>query len=147
MISRLFLALLVASLTPACVANKPYRLGGIADKFYAGQKPAFEETVVAPSRSYQLSFVEFDEKGDFWDRRQLGLAAAKIKHSAKSVLLVTFIHGWHHNAADRKPGGKNPGDVETFKCLLSQLAASESTRHLQVHGVYIGWRGRLEHLS
>jgi hypothetical protein len=126
-----------------CVGNRPYRLGGVADDQYAGQKPAFEETTIGEGKTYRLSFVEFDEKGDFWDRRQLGQSSRKIARAGKPVLLVIYIHGWHHNAADRKPGGKNPGDVETFRCLLSELAASESTRRLQVHGVYIGWRGRL----
>ena len=99
--------------------------------------------MVSLDRTVQLSFVEFDEKGDFWDRRQLGRAGRHIENAKKPVLLVLFIHGWHHNAADRKPGGKNPGDVETFRRLLSELALSESTRNLQVHGVYLGWRGRL----
>ncbi|HKP05150.1 MAG TPA: hypothetical protein VJU77_17505 [Chthoniobacterales bacterium] len=130
-------------LLAGCVANQPYRLGGIADDIYAGQKPHFEETMVSSDRSVRLSFVEFDEKGDFWDRRQLGKTSRYIRDAKKPVLLVLFIHGWHHNAADRKPGGKNPGDVETFQRLLAELAMSDSTRHLQVHGVYIGWRGRL----
>jgi hypothetical protein len=56
---------------------------------------------------------------------------------------VTFIHGWHHNADDRKQSSKNPGDVETFRCLLSELAVSESLRGFQVHGVFLGWRGRV----
>jgi hypothetical protein len=140
---RLRIALLSAALLSGCVGNQPYRLGGIADSTYENQKPHYEETKVSSDRSFQLSFVEFDEKGDFWDRRQLGIAGRHIREAHKPVLLVMFIHGWHHNAADRKPGGKNPGDVETFQRLLSELAISESTHGLQVHGVYIGWRGRL----
>ena len=140
---RFRIGLLSAALLTSCVANKPYRLGGIADDVYPDQKPQFEETAVSADRTVRLSFVEFDEKGDFWDRRQLGITGRKIRQAEKPVLLVLFIHGWHHNAADRKPGGKNPGDVETFQRLLAELATSESTRHLQVHGVYLGWRGRL----
>ncbi len=140
--SALF-ALLAATLFTGCAANRPYRLAGVGgdlyEKKYPGQKLPFEDN--APGRPYRLSFVEFDEKGDFWDRRQLGNAAGRIKRSPKPVLLVIFIHGWHHNAADRSPGER--GDVETFRCLLSQIALSESTRAMQVHGVYLGWRGRL----
>jgi hypothetical protein len=142
-VTKRFCLIVILELSTACVSNRPYRLGGIADEFYPDQKPFVEETAVGADRSYRLSYIEFDEKGDFWDRRQLGREAGIIKRSTKPVLLVIFIHGWHHNAADRKPGGKNPGDVETFRCLLSQLAVSESTRQFQVHGVYIGWRGRL----
>lgn len=140
---RFRIALLSAALLSGCVANKPFRLGEIADDVYPNQKPHFEETEVAGGRTVRLSFVEFDEKGDFWDRRQLGKAGRYVREAKKPVLLVLFIHGWHHNAAGRKPGGKNPGDVETFQRLLGELATSDSTRHLQVHGVYLGWRGRL----
>ncbi len=136
------LSLLILS---GCVANRPYRLAGIGDyeKKFPGQKLPTDLYPIEGGRSYRLSFVEFDEKGDFWDRAQLAKAAKRTEESPKPVLLVIFIHGWHHNAADRPPGGKNPGDVETFRCLLSQLAVSESTRNLAVHGVYLGWRGRL----
>ena len=128
-----------------CVENKPYRLGGIDDseKYYGRQLPPFEQTEASAGRVYRLSFVEFDERGDFWDRRQFGKAAREIRQSSRPVLLVIYIHGWHHNANDRKPGGKNPGDVEMFRCLLSQLAVSDSASNMQVHGVYLGWRGRL----
>jgi hypothetical protein len=140
---RVIVTVLGLGLLSACVGNRPYRLGGIADEFYPNQKPEFEQTAVSSDRNYRLSFVEFDERGDFWDRRQLGAASRAIRKSKKPVLLVTFIHGWHHNADDRKQSGKNPGDVETFRCLLSELAVSESVRGFQVHGVFLGWRGRL----
>jgi hypothetical protein len=138
---------LAFALLVGCVANRPYRLQGVADGIYEkrfpGQQRASDDHKAKVGRDYRLSFVEFDEKGDFWDRAQLAFAASHIKRSPKPVLLVIFIHGWHHNAADRSAKSKNPGDVETFRCLLSQLAASESTSTLDVHGVYLGWRGRL----
>ena len=132
---RVIATVLSMGLLSACVGNKPYRLGGIADEFYPNQKPEFEQTAVSSGRNYRLSFVEFDERGDFWDRRQLAAASRAIRKSNKPVLLVTFIHGWHNNA--------DSGDVETFRCLLSELAVSESLSGFQVHGVFLGWRGRL----
>jgi hypothetical protein len=124
----------------ACVENQPYRLAKIDDAHYSEQLPYEEDSEAGEGRRYHLSFVEFDEKGDFWDRRQLGRAAEAIaKHPHRAMLLVIFIHGWHHNANNRTP----PGDVETFRCLLSQLAVSEATENVRVHGVYLGWRGRL----
>jgi hypothetical protein len=140
---RVIVTVLSLLLLSSCVGNKPYRLGGIADEFYPNQKPPFEQSAVSADRNYRLSFVEFDERGDFWDRRQLGEASRVIHTSDKPTLLVTFIHGWHHNADDRKQSSKNPGDVETFRCLLSELAVSESLRGFQVHGVFLGWRGRV----
>ncbi len=144
--SRLPLAIIAAALLTSCVENRPYRLNLTRNDTYETKFPGQQaptESLNANGNKFRLSFVEFDEKGDFWDRAQLAIAADAIKHAPKPVLLVVFIHGWHHNAADRPPGGQNPGDVETFQCLLSQLAASQSTEALQVHGVYLGWRGRL----
>jgi pimeloyl-ACP methyl ester carboxylesterase len=132
---RVIITVLGMGLLSACVGNKPYHLGGIADEFYPNQKPQFEQTAVSSGRNYRLSFVEFDERGDFWDRKQLGDASRTIRNAKKPVLLVTFIHGWHNNAAS--------GDVETFRCLLSELAISESLGGFQVHGVFLGWRGRV----
>ena len=145
--NRSQIALIIASsaLLLGCVENKPYRVAGIddLDKFYSGEKPPSESVRVSDQRGYRISFVEFDERGDFWDRRQLAKAARYIGDSKKPVLLVTYIHGWHHNAKDRSSATKNPGDVQTFRCLLSELAVSETTKDFAVHGVYLGWRGRL----
>jgi hypothetical protein len=140
---RKITALLGTALLFSCVENKPFRLLGIDDDNYHNQKPYFDEVRVSGDRTFQISFVEFDERGDFWDRRQLGRANISIQKTKKPILLVTYIHGWHHNADDRKPGTKNLGEVQTFRCLLSELAMSESTKDFQVHGVYLGWRGRL----
>ena len=139
--SRHFLvAAVVAAAVAGCVGDRPYRLKGIADKFYPDQSPSSEKTAVSADRSYQLSFVEFDDHGDFWDRRQLGRAGEAIgKHKGKPLLLVMYIHGWHNNTDDRDPSR----DVQTFSCLLSQLALSDSTGGVEVHGIYLGWRGRL----
>lgn len=131
----------VALALGACVENKPYRLADIDKaRHYSEQSPSQEDSEAADGRRYHLSFVEFDEKGDFWDRRQLGRAGEAInKHHSQPILLVIFIHGWHHNANNRTP----PGDVEAFRCLLSQLAVSGTMANVRVHGVYLGWRGRL----
>lgn len=135
----------------SCVPNRPYRLGNIHDeelgKLYPDQKPWSEQVQVSEQHSFHISFVEFDEKGDFWDRRQLARTARLIDKTRtdteKPIFLVTYIHGWHHNAKDRPLDSKNPGDVQTFRCLLSELAVSKSLEGFQVHGVYIGWRGRV----
>src|SRR2546423_2345775 len=131
-----------------CVENKPYRLAGIdhVEKYYSGQQPWLDQVQVSDNRDYRISFVEFDERGDFWDRGQLRETARVIENDTgqnKPVLLVVYVHGWHHNANNRPCTSKNPGDVQTFRCLLSELAVSESTKSYQVHGVYLGWRGRL----
>ncbi|WDE14567.1 lipase [Thalassomonas haliotis] len=60
----------------------------------------------------------------------------------QDVLLLTFIHGWHHSA---KPRDTN---ISKFRKLLEQVSATESRdssrqkrQRRAVLGVYIGWRG------
>ncbi|WDE01932.1 lipase [Thalassomonas actiniarum] len=60
----------------------------------------------------------------------------------EDVLLLTFVHGWHHSA---KPQDTN---ISRFRTLLEQVSANEyrdSSRQKRqrrtVLGVYIGWRG------
>ena len=53
------------------------------------------------------------------------------------VLLVVFVHGWHHgpHVCDR--------DLACFRRVMERLATSRELRHRNatVAGVYIGWRG------
>lgn len=88
---------------------------------------------------YYLSFVEFDDQGQLWDRKQLRKALETYQPIAGThdVLLVAFIHGWHHNA---DPEDSN---IKEFRRLLTKLSHAEfngGTKR-KVLGVYIGWRG------
>src|SRR6266567_6264238 len=94
-VPRIFAIVITAIVLFGCVENKPFRLLGIDDDNYHNQKPYFDEVKVSNDRTFQISFVEFDERGDFWDRRQLGRANISIQKTKKPILLVTYIHGWH----------------------------------------------------
>src|SRR6266481_7452099 len=81
------------------------------------------------SRGFDLLFVEFDERGDFWDRDQLADGSRAIKGQAsngKQILLIEYVHGWHNNALDNDPGR----DVDRFRQLLSVVARSELVKKL-----------------
>jgi hypothetical protein len=88
---------------------------------------------------YYLSFIEFDDQGQLWDREQLHKVLDSYQPIAgiHDVLLVAFIHGWHHNA---DPEDDN---VKEFRRLLTKLSHAESNGGTgrKVLGVYIGWRG------
>ncbi len=93
-----------------------------------------------PAEEYDLAFVEFDDQGQLRDRAQF---QAVLDHyypiaGDNDVLLVTFVHGWHHGAA---PGDDN---IRRFRQLLQRLSRTESAsnpRPRRVLGVYLGWRG------
>ena len=87
-----------------------------------------------PLSAYQLAFIEFGENGSYQDPSQLRKALDLIKAKRKP-LLITYVHGWHNNAASK--------DVEKFKSFLQEVSKFQGVTDsgFQVIGVYLGWRG------
>jgi len=91
---------------------------------------------VTSEDGYDLAIVEFDDQGVFHDRGQQDALLAKLKERAgKDTIVLAFVHGWKHNAAD------DDGNLIAFKAVLKQAAADEKAAGARVLGVYIGWRG------
>jgi|GEM_PF-3093832 len=89
---------------------------------------------------FDIAFIEFDQRGDFWNRDQLATARHQLKErtKGKKPLLIEYVHGWHNNAQE------DPNrDVHGFRTLLGYLAKSEYLKKQGYHvfGVYLGWRG------
>lgn len=94
--------------------------------------------------SFLLGFIEFDDQGQMWDRKQMWAVVDKLssESAGKELLMVVFVHGWKHNAAPYDP------NIETFRSVLAELSRAEKQisdvtgdpRRL-VAGVYLGWRG------
>ncbi len=145
---RAWLPLLaLAALLTGCVSNRAYRDRDSRPwphrpqtAFVQGpQLDQYEPfTAATPDHPFDLSYIEFDEKGDYWDRRQLGWTVQSIKHaaSAKDVVLVVYVHGWQNDASDLRGH-----DVGKFRCLLKNLATADGGQR-RFFGVYIGWRGK-----
>ena len=98
------------------------------------------------AQGYELAFIEFDDQGQLFDRRQmkgvLDHIAELSSREDEDLLIVVFVHGWKHSAA---PGDEN---ITTFRKLLMHLSETESQIELdagektrRVVGVYLGWRG------
>ena len=69
---------------------------------------------------FTLAFVEFDDQGEMWDPTQLSRAVKVIEElnrSEKGCIVVTYIHGWQHNASE-KSEQKEKGNVNDFKEFL-----------------------------
>lgn len=141
--------LLVAlSLLVGCSSNNMYR--SIYDKpctYRAGEDCARHALQVhAPGEAgeYHLGFVEYDDQGQLRDRKQMSVVVDAYRDLAvdDDLLLVVFVHGWHHSA---KPGD---GNIRSFRGLLADMARFEAVGSRQqqrparkVAGLYIGWRG------
>ena len=129
---RAWLPLLaLAVLVTGCVSNRAYRDRDSRPwphrpqtAFVQGQQLDQYEpfTTATPDHPFDLSYIEFDEKGDYWDRRQLGWTVQSIKRaaSAKDTVLVVYVHGWQNDASDLRGH-----DVGKFRCLLKNLADAD----------------------
>ena len=121
----------VLLLLGGCIAMKQYHL-------------CVPECELEQGSGYRLAYIEMDDQGSFWDDRQLALVLDQIQRNSsdrdrpRGTLVVTFVHGWKHNA---DPGD---GNVETARRVLQRLAASEAEYRSdwrEILGVYVGWRG------
>lgn len=97
-----------------------------------------------------LLVLEVTDYGRFWDRNAgNGLLKFLEKESAdKNFVLVTFIHGWHHNADVCDPNRSDfQKTVDELREKVNKAEYVESRKALnlqgnvQVIGLYIGWRG------
>ena len=102
------------------------------------------EDPAQPDAAYWLGFIEFDDQGQLFDRRQMRAVIDHLYKQAatQDLLMVVFVHGWKHSAA---PGDDN---IQNFRESLKRLSELESTISRQsgiparqVAGVYLGWRG------
>lgn len=95
-------------------------------------------------RGYTLGFIEFDDQGLLFDRKQMNAVLDEInaKASEQDLLIVAFVHGWKHSAAPKDD------NIKTFRDVLLGLSEAESRisavtneRRREIVGVYLGWRG------
>lgn len=106
---------------------------------------------------YSICTIEFDDQGELWDPEQLEGTIAYIKKACQDsqggdkesgsvgeVIVISFIHGWMHNAT---PEDQN---LLSFTHLIqkraeaeARFAAQNDRRPRPIIGVYFAWRGLL----
>src|ERR1051326_5873748 len=132
-----------------CPANRPFRTS--FEPCDTSQSLAnCAQAVIETSPGYKLGFVEFDDQGWFWDRRQLGAVTNLIRSEAglrvpaapQGIIIVLFVHGWKNNAAS------DNRNVQMFRATLTELSKAEQVQSgldnrpaRKVVGVYGAWRG------
>lgn len=142
----MLLLLLISGCTPFAQYRTEYDLctnpEGVLST--ACEKHALQEVPAGEGAKYLLGFVEFDDQGLLWDRRQMRaiLDRLEVESASHDLLMVAFVHGWKHSAA---PGD---GNIETFRNVLARLSLDEAQiSHKtgrparRVAGLYLGWRG------
>ncbi len=138
-------------LLSACTPNQPYHTRYDSCDTATPKTDCTTNTIVNiknpadPDADYSLAFIEFDDQGQLYDRKQLAYLtddfSARATHD--NLLIVTFVHGWQHNA--------QPDDIYLIKFhkilarlskLEAQAARKNKRKKRQIAGVYLGWRGR-----
>lgn len=146
-ILRTLLLLALILLQTACAGNNIYRSNYVACNYKASGdcfENALQVHAEGENDEYRLGFVEYDDQGQLRDPQQMNAVLDEFQRLAVSndVLLITYVHGWHHSA---KP---EDGNVKSFRGMLAEVSRLESAGSKQqsraerkVLGLYIGWRG------
>src|SRR5690242_10972242 len=135
--------LILALSASSCVPNTAWRLPPDARQ-WSDCRASQRYSVLhegGPNEGYTLSFVEFDDFGEFFSRCQLdnalqAIAEAKAaarpdpRSGKRGALVVIFVHGWKNNASDKT------GNVWGFRESLRDLA-KVTPEGWPVVGVYI----------
>jgi len=142
------LTLTLALFLAACSSNKIYRSDYQPCTYNQPGDCANSAVQISASggNEYHLGFVEYDDQGQLRDRGQMNAVLDQYYKIASSeeneVLLITFVHGWHHNA---QPKDDN---ILKFRNMLGNLSATEGIASQQqarkkrkILGLYVGWRG------
>jgi hypothetical protein len=149
-----------------CVQTAPYRVTSkspqqvMCDPDDRGAVPAACAGYMQEhATQYDLLFTEFDDQG--WannphkiddpilntmqagpsDRtKEFGNLKAFLneqRQNRQPLLIITFVHGWKHNAST------DDANVKLFRLVLEKTAEKEADAKTgrRVVGVYVGWRG------
>jgi hypothetical protein len=146
-IFRSLFSLVLILLMTACASNAMYR-SNYDICTYEATSDCHKNTIQvhAPGEQdeYHLGFVEYDDQGQLRDPAQMQKVMGEFQRlaAADDVLLISFVHGWHHSA---KP---EDGNIKSFREMLGKVSIMESIGSKQqgrkkrkVVGLYIGWRG------
>jgi hypothetical protein len=133
----------------ACTAARQYRTDEQA-QVYNPSPAAHTKAIIEVAANYTVGYVEFDDQGWLYGtnrfRTQMQMDAILNRFSEElktnGLLIVTFVHGWKHNA------GGGDSNVMMFHKVLNELGAMEKWLGAKQHrparriaGVYVGWRG------
>lgn len=146
-IIRFLLVFAVFLIISGCAQNAAYRTDFTPCTFVQSddcRQNAIQHHAPGQVTEYRLGFVEFDDQGQLRQREQMEAVVDSFYPVAAKddVLLILFIHGWHHDA---RPGDNN---IQEFRKLLEKIALIENTsanhnNHAprKILGLYVGWRG------
>jgi hypothetical protein len=133
------LLVLVTFVVAGCATKDPYHTLGWKPENCA--EPSASECGLSYFQEhpdFDLAFAEFTERGNAFNDQWIEdiLERIRARQREGGVVVVTFVHGWKHNAAETDP------NLIDFKKALTVIGEGPSTLgNRRLVGVYIGWRG------
>jgi hypothetical protein len=148
--SASFLALTIIGasvLLGGCAQNAPYHTIAGALGNCRGQKvdEGCTQAYYQEHDNYDLAFVEFSDRGNAFNDQSVRNVLDRIREKAsqEGVVVVTFVHGWKHNASETDDNVKSFN--ETLQALgdelKKELGKDPALGRRRLIGVYVGWRG------
>lgn len=82
--------------------------------------------------------LQIDDMGQLYNWREINKIIKYIKKQSENICLITFVHGWNHNASP-----KVSGNLDSFKISIASLQQKmiREEKNTTVIGVFIGWQG------
>ena len=145
-IGRQALAAMSVCIATGCASNAPYHSSAPSGAVCATE-PASNEcltSVYQEFASHDIAFTEFTERGNAFDDKAVESVLTKIKEhaSARGVVVIVFIHGWKHNAAEQDENVRSFKDaLNTMTGILGNTFGETELGSRRLVGVYVGWRG------
>ena len=120
--SAFFAGVLCCGLFVGCVSEKEYRTQSQPAE-YNPKAAKDSHAIIEVAPLYTVGFVEFDDQGwiygseDKSRQRQIDTVLDRFSAEGETngLLMVTFVHGWKHNADG------NDGNVLMFHHVLKEL--------------------------
>ena len=121
----------------ACLKNTQLRTEYVDGNCLWGEVDC-SQSMIEQYGEYDLTFIEFTERGNLYNRENAKSVLNYIDQFAKhddGVAVFVFVHGWKHNAKT------NDSNVRQFREFLSRAAENQIVGEKKVIGLYLGWRG------
>ena len=137
------LLVLVLGVHSGCTTHHQWRTSPVACRTTETNTPC-ETAIIEETSSYVLGFVEFDDQGWLWSRDQMNTVINRLEkeEATDRLLILTFVHGWKHNARYDDTNVQMMRDNLRLLSLLERLNSKrEGRKPRKVVGVYAGWRG------
>ncbi len=122
-----------------CAGKDPYhKIDGTPGNCLHRPNEACRESYYQEYPGYDVAFAEFSERGNTFNNQWIENVLSRIRsHASKQgVIVITFIHGWKHNAKET-----DLNLIDFKKSLAAVANRSSALLGRRLVGVYIGWRG------